>query len=68
MKSMKELFEIFTIIEDEPCKCSEDQQTGIDPTVCKSCWSAGVLNRIVGILNVEYYYLKNVANCKAKQK
>ncbi len=30
----------------EPCTCTEDQQTGKDYTVCRSCEAGGIINDI----------------------
>lgn len=33
-------------IADEDCCCTEEQQVGIDATVCRSCEASGIINEI----------------------
>ncbi len=58
MKSTEELINLFTKLINKPCICSNDQLTGADPKLCKSCNAAGTLNRIGEILREEYKEIK----------
>ena len=33
-------------IANQDCSCTEDQQEGLDPTVCRSCEAAHILNEV----------------------
>ena len=52
MKSNKELLENLEKLANEDCACSDDQQTGKDGTICKTCEAARVLNEVGEILRL----------------
>jgi hypothetical protein len=45
-------------IAELECTCSLNQQTSVDPTVCKSCQAAKVLNSISEIVKFELEVIK----------
>lgn len=49
-------------IADEPCTCTSDQLSGKDPTVCKSCEAASILNDIYSYISDKYRYFMTGEN------
>lgn len=45
-KSLTKVLEELEEIAGEPCSCTEDQQSGIDPSLCRSCNASHILNEI----------------------
>jgi len=54
---MQSIEQLENIAEPE-CMCSPNQQTGVDPTVCKSCRAAKRLNEIDRIAKFELEMIK----------
>lgn len=52
-KEIKELIIDLEKITDEECTCTNKQQTGEDPTVCKRCTAGGILNLVGELLRDE---------------
>lgn len=52
-KEINELIIDLEKIADEDCICSSKQETGEDPTVCRRCEAAGILNRVGELLRDE---------------
>jgi hypothetical protein len=40
--------------DDQPCSCTNEQESGKDPTMCRSCMAGSALNRIGEIISDEY--------------
>ena len=54
---MQSINQLENIAELE-CTCSPGQQTGVDPTICKSCRAAKRLNEINRIAKFELEMIK----------